>query len=273
VTEDEASRGVAAGNAAEGQAEQARLDAAKNRVYWTRANAEYTGPTAAEKWAQPEISWGIWDKPEPELGVIGEVDGLDVVELGCGTAYFSAWLARRGARPVGVDITAAQLETARGLMGETGLEFPLVEADAGETDLPDASFDLAISEYGASMWVDARRWLPEAARLLRPGGRLVFMRGSTISILCSDDSDEHVHTELERPQAGLDRLPWADETVEFHLPHGELIDVLHECGFELERLVELYADADAVPHPRYDYVSVDWARTWPAEEIWVARKR
>ena len=68
----------------------------------------------------------------PTLGVLGDVSGLDVVELGCGTAYFSAWLARRGARPVGVDITPAQLETARRLMAETGIEFPLVEADAGD---------------------------------------------------------------------------------------------------------------------------------------------
>jgi SAM-dependent methyltransferase len=248
-----------------------RSDAAKNRAYWTQANVEYTGPNAADKWAEPEINWGIWGKPESELGVIGDVAGLDVVELGCGTAYFSAWLARLGARPVGVDVTPAQLATARALMVETGIEFPLVEADAAETGLPDASFDLAISEYGASIWVDPRRWLPEAARLLRPGGRLVFMRGSTLALLFSAD-DEGFHAELQRPQAGLNRLEWSD-SVEFHLPHGELIDLLHESGFELERLIELYAAPDAVTHPRYDYVNAEWARQWPAEEVWVARKR
>lgn len=55
----------------------------------------------------------MFNVPERQLGVLGEVAGLDVVELGCGTAYFSAWLARRGARPVGVDLTPAQLATAR----------------------------------------------------------------------------------------------------------------------------------------------------------------
>ena len=52
--------------------------------------------------------------------MLGDVAGKDVVELGCGTAYFSAWLAKRGARPIGVDVTPAQLESARACMRETG---------------------------------------------------------------------------------------------------------------------------------------------------------
>src|SRR5205085_8109779 len=129
---------------------------------------------------------------------------LDVVELGCGTAYRSAWLAKQGARPVGVDATPAQLETARRLQRETGIEFPLVEADAAETGLPGESADLVVSEYGASIWVDPYRWIPEAARLLRPGGRLVFLRNSTLVILCSRD-DRATET-LQRPQFGLHRI-------------------------------------------------------------------
>ena len=160
-------------------------DAAKNRALWTETNREHTNDTAPTNWALDEISWGIWGIDESALGVLGEVAGLDVVELGCGTAYFSAWLAKRGARPVGVDITPAQLETARRMMAETGVEFPLVEADAAETGLPGESFDLALSEYGASIWVDPYRWVPEAARLLRPNGRLVFLRNSTLVILCT----------------------------------------------------------------------------------------
>ena len=49
--------------------------------------------------------WGLFHMPERELGVLGDVADLDVIELGCGTAYVSAWLARMGARPVGVDLT------------------------------------------------------------------------------------------------------------------------------------------------------------------------
>ena len=127
---------------------------ARNVAAWTKTNAEYTDGAAARAWAREEISWGVFGVPEESIGCIGEVAGLDVVELGCGTAYISAWLARRGARPVGVDPTPAQLETARRMMRETGIEFPLVEAPGESVPLPDASFDLAIREYGASLWAD-----------------------------------------------------------------------------------------------------------------------
>jgi SAM-dependent methyltransferase len=247
-------------------------DAAKNAALWTETNREHTDDSASANWALDEISWGIWAIDESELNVLPDVAGLDVVELGCGTAYFSAWLAKRGARPVGVDITPAQLATARRLMTETGIEFPLVEADAAVTGLPSESFDLVLSEYGASIWVDPYRWIPEAARLLRPDGLLVFLRNSTLVILCSPDEVPASET-LQRPQFGMHRFEWPEGGVEFHLPHGEWIDVLRANGFEVERLVELQAPADAQTHEYYAYVTADWARKWPAEEIWVARKR
>jgi SAM-dependent methyltransferase len=246
----------------------------RNVELWTRINAEYTDERARQAWASEEIGWGMWGLPESQLGVLGDVAGLDVVELGCGTAYFSAWLARRGARVVGVDPTAAQLATARRMQAELGLEFPLVEAFAEEVPLPDASFDLALSEYGASIWADPYRWIPEAARLLRPGGRLVFLRNSTLVILCSPDEGP-ARERLVRPQFGMHRFVWPDSegAVEFHLAHGDWIRLLRASGFEVEDLVELQAPPDAEDHPYYDFVSAAWAQRWPAEEIWTARKR
>jgi SAM-dependent methyltransferase len=193
--------------------------ARKNRELWTRVNAEYTAGEASRKWAQDQFTWGMWGLPERELEVLGEVAGKDVVELGCGTAYVSGWLARLGARPVGVDITPAQLETARAMQREFGLAFPLIEASAEDVPLPDASFDLAVSEYGASIWCDPYRWIPEAARLLRPGGRLVFLKNSVLVMLCSGDDGEVAGERLVRDQFGLHRIEWPDgESVEFHLP-------------------------------------------------------
>jgi ubiquinone/menaquinone biosynthesis C-methylase UbiE len=244
---------------------------ARNVEIWTKTNAEYTGPQARKAWTE-ELQWSVFGIPESELGALGDVDGLDVVDLGCGTGYLSAWLARRGARPVGVDPTPAQLATARELQAELGPEFPLVEAPAEDIPLPDSSFDLAVSQYGASIWADPYRWIPEAVRLLRPGGRLVFLRNSTLVTLCQ--SLDGATEELQRSQRGLCRIEWPDTgEIEFHLPTGELIDVLHESGFQLERLLELYAPEGAQAHPYYDYVTVEWARQWPAEELWVARKR
>jgi SAM-dependent methyltransferase len=244
----------------------------QNVAYWTQQNADYTNASAERAWAQDEITWGVWETPESELGVLGDVAGLDVVELGCGTAYFSAWLARRGARAVGVDPTPAQLDTARRLQQATGIELELVEATGEDVPLPDASFDLVLSEYGASIWADPYRWIPEAARLARPGGRLVFLRNSTLQLLCMEL--DGVVERLVRPQHGLNRVEWEDTgEVEFHLPHGELIDLLRENGFAVERLIELFAPADAETHEHYNYVTADWARQWPSEELWAARKR
>jgi SAM-dependent methyltransferase len=252
--------------------EQAASDAAKNAALWTQTNAEYTDERASDNWALDSIHWGIWAIDESELNVLGAVDGLDVVELGCGTAYFSAWLAKRGARPIGVDITTAQLDTARRQMVATGIEFPLIEADASVTGLPDASADLVLSEYGASIWVDPYRWIPEAARLLRPGGRLIFLRNSTLVILCSDD-EVPAKERLVHPQFGMKRFEWPDGGVEFHLPHGEWIDLLRANGFEIERLIEIQAPPEAETHHHYSYVTAEWAKKWPCEEIWAARKR
>ena len=247
---------------------------ARNRELWTRSNAEYTGPSAARAWSKEEFTWGVFGVPESSLGVLGDVSGLDVIELGCGTAYFSAWLARQGARPVGVDLTPAQLETARRMQHETGITFPLLEANAEDVPLADAGFDLAVSEYGASLWCDPARWLPEAARLLRPSGRVVFLTNSMLIMLCVPAGPGPATEHLQRAQKGMYRVSWEHEDgVEFHLGHGEWIDQLHLAGFDVERLVELYAPEEAADHPYYDTTTADWARKWPSEDLWVARKR
>jgi ubiquinone/menaquinone biosynthesis C-methylase UbiE len=247
-------------------------DLERNVELWTRTNTAFTDEQARRVWAREEIGWGNWHVPESEVRVLPSVDGADVVELGCGTAYVSAWLARRGARVVGVDPTPAQLETARACQREFGLEFPLVEAAAEAVPLPDASFDLVVSEYGASIWADPYRWIPEAARLLRPRGMLVFLRSSTLVILCSPDDGPTVDR-LVRPQFGPYRIEWAAGGVEFHLGHGEWIRLLRRSGFDIEDLVELQAPEGATTHEYYDFITAEWARKWPAEEIWVARKR
>jgi SAM-dependent methyltransferase len=246
---------------------------AANVIEWTETNAQFTDAQAERAWEPQDLTWGVFGVREDAIGSpLGDVAGLDVVELGCGTAYFSALLAMRGARPVGVDPTPAQLATATRMMERTGIRFPLVEAPGEAVPLPDASFDLAFSEFGASLWADPARWIPEAARLLRPGGRLVFLTNSFISYLCAPDEGGIGET-LLRPQFGAYRMQWPGETgIEYHIPHGEWIDLLRANGFEVERLIELRAPDDAKQHEFYDYVTPEWARQWPAEEIWVARR-
>jgi ubiquinone/menaquinone biosynthesis C-methylase UbiE len=146
---------------------------AANRASWD-ADAPNWVDRGRRSWQDDRITWGFWSVPEDDLHLLPEVEGLDVIELGCGTGYVSSWLARRGARPVGLDNSGRQLATAAGFQREFGVAFPLVHADAERAPFRDAAFDVALSEYGAAIWCDPYRWIPEAARILRPHGRLVF---------------------------------------------------------------------------------------------------
>jgi SAM-dependent methyltransferase len=189
-----------------------------NRAYWDGEAARYVEP-GRRSWAG-EPSWGIWEVPETQLRLLPEsLNGLDTIELGCGTAYVSAWLARRGARPVGIDNSPEQLATARAFQKEFGLEFPLHLGNAEATPFASGSFDLAISEYGAAIWCDPYKWIPEAARLLKPGGQLIFLGNSTLMVLAMPTLENEVATErLVRPQRGLHRVEWGSPpSVEFHL--------------------------------------------------------
>jgi SAM-dependent methyltransferase len=248
--------------------------AQRNQAQWDTWAKDYVA--AAERhWAENDPMWGIWEVPEADLRTLPEpLEGRDAVELGCGTAYWGSYLARRGARVTGVDLSERQLETARRLQREHGVEFPLVQASAEAVPLPDAAFDLALSEYGASLWCDPDLWLAEAARLLRPGGRLVFLTNSPLSMICTPLDGSATTERLERPQFGMKRFEWPeddDNSTEFHLPHGEMIAVLRRCGFDVEALHELQAPEDARPS-RFEFVSKEWSRRWPCEEVWVARR-
>ena len=245
----------------------------RNRAHWDVEAATYV-KGGERSWARSEPAWGVWRVPESQLRVLpADLAGKDVIELGCGTAYVSAWLARRGARVVGIDNSAAQLETARRLQGEHGLDFPLVHGNAEQVPYPDRSFDVAISEYGACLWADPARWVPEAARLLRSGGQLIFLTNSALHTLCVPEEDGVPAADrLLRPAFGMYRVEWPGEIgVEFHLSHGDWIRLLRRSGFEVEDLIDVRPPEGSTTS--YEYVTLEWARQWPAEEIWKARRQ
>jgi SAM-dependent methyltransferase len=245
----------------------------RNRRQWNAWAEGFVEP-GRRNWSRDDIVWGTLKAPERELDLLDDVAAKDVLEAGCGTAYFASWFARRGARVVGVDLSERQLATALRFQSEFGIRFPLVRANAERLPFRGESFDLVLSEYGASIWADPYLWVPEAARLLRPGGQLVFLVNGPFLMLCMPDTVPIVPAgdRLLRPYFGLYRSEWkSDEAVEFHLPHGEWIRLLRSNGFEIEALAELQAPPDA--QPRGETFTLEWARQWPAEEIWSARKR
>jgi SAM-dependent methyltransferase len=244
-------------------------DKALNQALWAVVNERFTDAAAEAEWLRPDPVWGLFATPERELGVLGPVDGLDVVELACGTAYFSAWLARDGARTVAVDISHEQLVTARRMQAQVGPVFPLVQGDGERVPLASGEYDLVVSEHGAAAWCDPEKWLPEAARLLRPGGRLVFMTNSNLSALCVPAEEGVAGERLLRGQREAYQVHWPGGGVEFHPSHGDWVQLLRRAGFVVEALREIYAPPEGDDHAFYEIVSKDWATRWPAEEIWV----
>ncbi|NEA97626.1 class I SAM-dependent methyltransferase [Streptomyces sp. SID13726] len=243
---------------------------ALNRRYWDEQASAWHGPLARDHWRRTEPGWGLWNTPESRVRVFpDDIAGMDAVELGCGTAYVCARLARAGARPVGVDLSREQLDTARSMQREFGIAFPLVLADAERLPLRDAAFDLAVSEFGASLWCDPYRWIPEAARVLRPGGHLVFVRRSPLFALCAP-GDGRAGPALLRAQFGMGRHG-DGERAEFTVAHGEMLRLLRSYGFVVDDLIEIQAPESA--HRDYPEVAAAWARSWPSEEIWKARLR
>jgi SAM-dependent methyltransferase len=227
-------------------------------------------------WATTDPAWGIWGIPESELGLLpGDMHGMRTIELGCGTGYVSAWMARRGASVCGIDNSEKQLETARRLAAEHDVDLELIHGNAESVPRRDASFDFAISEYGAAIWCDPFRWIPEAQRLLRPGGHLVFLGTHPLAIVCTPESGEASEPVLHRNYFELHVQDWRNVEVdpggmEFNLPISRWFELFGETGFAVRRFLELRAPEDrdtdmfAIP--------VAWAKKWPSEQAWVVEK-
>lgn len=228
-------------------------------------------------WQRDKPAWGIWRLPESRLRLLPEDMGeMDAIELGCGTGYVSAWMARRGATVTGIDNSAEQLRTARRLAEEHDLGLTLIHGNAEDVPLPDASFDFAISEYGAAIWCDPYVWIPEAHRLLRPGGTLVFLGTHPLAIVCTPASGANSDECMHRPYFGLHRQDWRTVEVdpggiEFTLPVADWMSLFQNTGFEIVRYLELQAPSSAT-EDRFA-IPVEWAKRWPSEHVWEVRKQ
>jgi SAM-dependent methyltransferase len=243
----------------------------RNRDYWNGQSADYQVQHGAQL-AEHGAAWGVWQIPEEELLVLGDVADRDVIELGCGAAQWSIALARRGARPVGVDLSASQLEHARRLMAAAQVEFPLINASAEAVPLPDAGFDVAFCDHGAFTFADPFRTVPEVARLLRDGGLLAFNMSTPLVEICWPPDADEVTDRLSSDYFGLHEVATGEtDHVEFNLPYGEWIRLFGRSGFVVEDLIELRPAPEAVSSYRTG-VARDWARRWPMEHIWKARR-
>jgi SAM-dependent methyltransferase len=217
----------------------------QNRSYWDEQAPGWV-LSGEQRWARNEPVWGVWKLPEAEIGMFPvDLAGLDAIELGCGTGYVSGWMGRRGARVVGIDNSERQLTTARRLGAQHGVELALLHGNAETVDHPDESFDFAISEYGAAIWCDPHAWIPEAYRLLRPGGRLAFLGHTPLAMVCSPtDGSLPIEARLHRPYFDLHSLDWTDAAddpggIEFNLGTADWFALFRRTGFEIVDYLEL----------------------------------
>jgi SAM-dependent methyltransferase len=245
-------------------------DARRNREFWDRQADEYQAEHS-DFITHDELRWGMWQIPDNELGILGDVSGLDVLELGCGAAQFGLALARLGAEVVGIDASARQLEHARENIRASGLELELVHGSAEALPFENGRFDLVVADHGANRFADPYLWVSECARVLRPGGRLAVSGGTAIEAICVNPETDAWEARLHRDYFGLHRLEWPDDSVEFELGYGDWIRLFRRSGFEIEALVEVQPGEGASSTYRNPEETA-WAQRWPMEQIWKVRK-
>jgi SAM-dependent methyltransferase len=202
------------------------------------------------------------------------VAAKDVLELGCGAGQFGIVLARGGARVTGIDNSERQLAHGRRNAEEAGVEMELVHGSAERLPFADASFDLVTADHGANRFADPYLWVPECARVLRPGGLLAFSGGTAFEVLCFDEELDGWSDRLQRDYFGMhvwDFGAAGDGSIEFELGYGDWIRLFRRSGFDIEALVEVQPPEGATSTYRTE-AETAWARKWPMEQIWKARK-
>src|SRR5579875_2502279 len=210
---------------------------------WWDANAELYQAEHGEFLGDTDFVWCPEGLREADVRLLGDVAGLTGVEVGCGAAQCSRWLIGRGARMVALDLSAAQLAAARRLSARSGIDVPVVQADARLLPIADRSADFACSAYGALPFIgDTDSVMREVARVLRPGGRWVFSVTHPIRWSFRDDPGPGG---LVAESSYWDRRPYVEEDetgtatyVEHHRTIGDRVADLVDAGLVVDRLVE-----------------------------------
>lgn len=248
---------------------------AVNRDVWD-ADAENWVAVGKRLWNIEEPVWGNWGVQDKTLGLIPEdLTNQDAIELGCGTGYVSGWMVRRGARVTAIDVSSLQLATARELAEKHGADITFIEGNAEATGLEDSCFDFAISEYGAAIWCQPEKWLREAWRLLRPGGKLVFLGNHPMVLLCSPTNGAPCEKTLHRPYLGMWGADWTKVEFDpsgvcFNLTISAWMSLFSEIGFKVENYQEVFAPESATGTRAC--IPAEWAKQYPIEQVWHLEK-
>lgn len=215
---------------------------AANRRWWD-ADADDYHDEHGEFLGLADLVWCPENVREEDVRLLGDVAGRRIVEVGCGAASCSRYLAARGADVVAVDVSAGMLRHARAGNAKAGMTFPLVQADVAALPLADGAFDIAFSAFGAIPFVaDSAAAMREVARVLRPGGRWVFSATHPMRWMFPDDPGPAGLTVV---QSYFDRSPYVEVDAaglpayaEHHRTLGDRVRELVAAGFVLDDIVE-----------------------------------
>ena len=214
-----------------------------NRRWWDDNAQEYYAEHGATL-GDADLLWCPEGLREADARLLGDVRGRDVLEVGCGAAQGARWLVAQGAVVTAFDVSAGQLAQSRSLDASTGTAVRrVVQADAQQLPFRGGSFDLVVSAFGAIPFVaDSAGTMRELARVLRPGGRLVFSTTHPVRWVFPDDPGP---AGLTVQQSYFDRSPYVEEDddgtvtyVEHHRTLGDRVRELVAAGLVLDDLVE-----------------------------------
>ncbi len=213
------------------------------RAWWDRAAGDYYTEHGAFLGDRGFV-WGPEGWTEAELGLIDPA-GMPpgpLLEIGAGAAQCSRWLAGEGAAVVATDLSGGMLAQARAI-DRAAEPVPLVQADGSRLPFAAGSFAAVFTAYGVIPFVaDSGAVMREAARVLLPGGRLVFATSHPIRWAFPDVPGR---AGLTVTQSYFDTTPYAEcddrgqvTYVEHHRTLGERVREVVAAGLELVDLVE-----------------------------------
>lgn len=193
-----------------------------------------------------DVLWcpeGLRESEVQLLGPPDQLQGKTILEMGCGSAPVSRWLQTVGAHPVGFDLSMGMLDQARRIGERTGIVVPLVQADASSFPFASASFDVVVSAFGAVAFVaEPDRVMAEAARVLRPGGQLLFSTNHPMRWIFPDSP--HV-SDLQVQSSYFDADDYVEVDdqdqptyVETHRTMGQRIRDLVAAGLVIDDVIE-----------------------------------
>lgn len=213
-----------------------------NRRWWD-SDADAYQAEHGDFLGEVDFVWCPEGLREADARLLGPVRGRRVLELGCGAAAASRWLATEGAQPVALDLSAGMLRHARQAADNCGVRVPLVQADALALPFAAGSFDIVCTAFGAIPFVaDSAAVHREVFRVLRPGGRWVFSVTHPMRWIFLDDPGEGG---LVATHSYFDRRPYVEQDdsgvatyVEQHRTLGDRVREIVAAGFVLRDLIE-----------------------------------